>query len=94
MCLHVSFDHQLENFGVDAEALKKPANARVFRAWLEDWEKECRNRKKNDPVAEATLLQKYKNLVFRDPDPPNKIFRVYDENWQGRRMASDWGLGR
>ena len=80
--MHVSFDHQLENFGVDTEALKKPTNTRVFRAWLEDWEKECR--KKNDPVAEATLLQKYKNLVFRDPDHSNKTYRVYDENLEWR----------
>ena len=80
--MHVSFDHQLENFGVDTEALKKPANTRVFRVWLEDWEKECR--KKNDPVAEATLLQKYKNLVFWDPDPLNKTLRVYDENLEWR----------
>ena len=76
--MHVSFDHQLENFGVDTAALKKPAHTRVFRAWIEDWEKECR--KKNDPVAETTFLQiqKYKNLVF--PDPPIKTYRVYGEN--------------
>ena len=69
--LHVSFDHLLENFGVDTEALEKPASMWVFRAWLEDWKKEYR--KKNNPVPEATLLQKYENLVFWDPDPPNNV---------------------
>jgi len=36
----------------------------VFHTWLEDWEKEIL--KKNDCVAEARLLEKYKDLVFFD----------------------------
>ncbi len=39
---------------------------RVFRAWVEDLEEEAR--KKNDCVAKAQLLAKYKGLVFWDPN--------------------------
>ncbi len=34
-----SFDLQLEKFGVDLDNLKQPATSRIFRAWVEDWEK-------------------------------------------------------
>ena len=48
------------------EDLKKPATTRIFRAWIEDWEEKaivmC------DCVCEAQLLEKYKGLVFYDPD--------------------------
>ena len=43
-----------------------PVHTRVFRAWVEDWEKEIL--RKDDCVAEAKLLEKYKGLVFFDPD--------------------------
>ena len=39
---------------------------------------------KNDCVAEARLLAKYKGLVFRDPDT-DKIFSVYEKNMEFRR---------
>ena len=51
---------------MDPGELKKPAARRIFHAWLEDWEEEMLLQ--NDPVAEAQLLEKYKNLVFHDPD--------------------------
>ena len=60
-----SFDLQLEKFGVDMKQLKEPATTRIFRAWVEDWEEELL--KDNDCVAEAHLLEKYKNLVFMIP---------------------------
>ena len=45
-------------------------------AWIEDWEKEDILDK--DCVAKARLLEKYKNLVFYDPE--DKItFTVNDE---------------
>jgi hypothetical protein len=62
----INFDLQLEKFGVETGALKEPEIERIFRAWVEDWEEDAR--KKNDCVAEAQLLAKYKCLVFRDPD--------------------------
>ena len=34
----LSFDLQLENFGVDLNQLKLPATQRIFHAWFEDWE--------------------------------------------------------
>ena len=57
----VSFDLQLEKFGVDTVVLKQPATNRVFRAWVEDWEKDLlANLKSMDdvltrPTADAQL---------------------------------------
>ncbi len=61
-----SFDMQLENFVVNTAELKMPAQTRIFHAWLEDWEKPLL--KKNCPVAESRLLEKYKGLVMYNPD--------------------------
>ena len=58
-----AFDLQLENFGVDTEQLSAPVPRRIFRAWLEGWEKEAL--KKPCPVAEARLLEKYKSKLFQ-----------------------------
>ena len=57
---------QLENFGVDMAELRQPVQTRIFRAWLEDWEQPLL--RKNCPVVEARLLEKYKGLVMYDPD--------------------------
>ena len=74
----INFDLQLENFGVDTNALREPAPTEcVFHAWVQDWEKEIRF--KNDSVAEALLLQKYNGLVFCDPDN-NKTYSIFEEN--------------
>ena len=43
-----------------------PTVTRSFHAWIEDWEEPLL--KKNNCVAEATILEKYKGLVFFDPD--------------------------
>ena len=51
---------------MDTAELKKPATCWVFRAWLEDWEEELL--KKNNCVAEAMILEKYKSVFFWDPD--------------------------
>ena len=79
---HWSFDHQLEAFGVDVAGLKEPASKRIFRAWIEEWEKE--SMKVNCPAVEARFLEKYKNLVFWDPD--YKVnFVVHPDNLEFRR---------
>lgn len=78
----INFDMQLEQFGVDTEALKEPAVDRVFRAWVEEWEVEARM--KNDCVEEARFLSKYKGLVFNDPDTGG-TFSVTDKNMEFRR---------
>jgi hypothetical protein len=78
----MNFDLQLEQFGVDTNALRAPATERLFHAWVEDWEVELRY--KNDTVAEARLLQKYKGLVFHDPDT-NKTYSIFEENMEYRR---------
>jgi hypothetical protein len=55
---------QFENRGVNYKALRERKITWVFRAWVEDWEKEAI--KSNDAVAEVRLLEKYKDLVFVD----------------------------
>ncbi len=72
-----NFDQQLEKFGVNTGKLKEPAVQHIFRAWVEDWEEDAR--KKNDCVSEALLLQKYKGLVFHDPDSGNE-FCIWHQN--------------
>ena len=59
--IYTSFDLRLENWGVDYKALRERKVTRVFRAWVEDWEKEAI--KSNDAVSEVRLLEKYKDLV-------------------------------
>jgi hypothetical protein len=66
---NINFDLQLKKFGVNMGKLKEPAVQRIFHARVEDWEEDAR--KKNDCVLEALLLQKYKGLVFYDPDSGN-----------------------
>ena len=85
-----SFDLQLANFGVDTAALKDPSPTRIFNAWLENWEKPLL--KKNCPVVEARLLEKYKGLAMYDPDV-DTTFIVHDGNLEfcgGRGW--DWCL--
>ena len=83
---------QLENFGVDIVELKKPAIHRIFRAWIEDWEKDLLLQ--NDCVAEARLLEKYKDLVFYDIDN-DKNCRVWDKNLVYYCIKiQGWGLMR
>ncbi len=75
----INFDLELESFGVEMRPLREPAVECVFRAWVEDWEEEAR--KKNDCVAKAQLLAKYKGLVFRDPNL-EKSFLIWEQNME------------
>ncbi len=78
----INFDLDLENFGVDTSVLRSVSRNRYFRCWVEDWEKESRT--KNDPVQEAKLLQKYKDMLFFDPD--NKVnYTIHPGNMEFRR---------
>ena len=86
----INFDLQLEKFGVETDVLKEPAIERIFHAWVEQWEEDIRM--KNDPVAEAMLLQKYKNLVFNDPDTKSTM-AIWDANMEFRRgKGNGWVL--
>lgn len=77
------------------ENLRQPKIHRIFRAWLEDWEKELLE--VNDCVAEARLLEKYRDLMFLDPDT-NKTFKVWGGNLEYHRgsrkrgITKGWGL--
>merc|ERR1712032_126667 len=57
----------LEKFGVDCVELSQPIlPKRKFRCWLEEWEEPLLA--KNDLIAMKKLLQKYKSMIFYDPD--------------------------
>ena len=78
----INFDLQLENFGVDTTVLRSVSRKRIFKCWFEEWEKEAV--KKNDPVQESRLLQKYKDLIFFDPD--NQVnFTIHPGNMEYQR---------
>ena len=78
----INFDLMLENFGVDTTVLRSVSRKRIFKCWFEDWEKEAL--KKNDPVQESKLLQKYKDLIFFDPD--NSVnFTIHPGNMEYQR---------
>jgi hypothetical protein len=88
---NINFDLQLEMWDVDPDwQLKEPEVQRVFCARVKDWEENAR--RMNDAVAVARLIQKYKSLVFCNPDTGN-TFLIYDQNMefcQGR--GNGWFL--
>ena len=75
----INFDLQLEQWDVDTNELKVPEVMRIFRAWVEPWEESIR--KKQDPVAETRLLEKYKDLVFHDPNY-NQTYSIIPHNME------------
>ena len=78
----INFDLDLENFRVDTAVLRSVSRNRIFRCWVEDWEKEARS--KNDPVQEARLLQKYKDMRFYDLD--NQVnYTIHPGNMEFQR---------
>ena len=78
----IRFNEQLEKFGVDVEQLQKPASHRLFRAWIEDWERS--HLTTNDSVAEASLLAKYKGLRFYLPDD-EVTYTIHEDNLEFQR---------
>lgn len=81
-----SFDLKLESFGVDLASLKAKTITRIFRCWVEEWEKECI--KHNDPVSERKLLEKYKGMRFVDSDS-YKVVTICDDAlyWRKRQKG-------
>jgi hypothetical protein len=68
--------------------LQEPATTWHFRAWIEEWENDVRL--KNDVVAEVRILEKYKNLVFYDPDEKCN-YTISDKNLQFIKKRGDKG---
>jgi hypothetical protein len=79
----------LEKWGVDLNVLKAKTIRRVFRAWVEDWEKE--SIKHNDVIAEVKLLEKYKGLAFWDPNDKT-TYTIDSENIQWFRSSKRKGI--
>jgi hypothetical protein len=72
----------LEHFGVNTEALNVPVPCQIFHAWVVNWENEVL--KKRCPMAEVILPEKYKDILFFDPN--NKIhYTVYSKNLEYMR---------
>ncbi len=74
---------------MNTDILKEPAVERIFHLWVEEWEEDTR--KKNDCVSEALLLQKYKGLVFHDPDFGNDFSICPKRKAEGDLLASNGG---
>jgi hypothetical protein len=93
---NINFDLQLKKFDVNTGILKEPAVQRIFHAWVEDWEEDAR--KKNDCVLEALLFQKYKGLVFHDPNSGNDFLYLSPKHGvlSGERkwMVPAWSMCR
>jgi len=62
--------------GVSIE-LPQKAPSREFCAWGEDWE--VVSLRKNDPVDEQKILNKYGDMVFRDPSD-GEIYMIDSDN--------------
>ncbi len=56
---------QSEEWGLDVGVLKDTVITRNFIAWTKEWEKE--KLKKNDAVARALFVNKYKDLSYQLP---------------------------
>ena len=69
----------LQDVGVDTNALTETSTTRVFRAWVED--RELERMKDNDAVMEARLFKKYKGLDFFDPDNRKKPTLLQRKTW-------------
>ncbi len=57
---------ELEDWGVDVDALKEPAISRTFMGWTKDWEKDMW--KTDGAVNWVLFSNKYKDLHFVLPD--------------------------
>ena len=79
---------QFENWGVDVNELKAKTVKKAFRAWVEEWKKECI--KDKDAVAEVPFLEKYKGLAFLDPE--DKItYTIESKNMEWFRASKRKG---
>ena len=56
---------------------REPCHARIFNAWIKDWESEILRTR--DQENEQRLLQKYKNIRFLD-DEDNQTYMIDPEN--------------
>ena len=89
------YDHQLENFGVDVNELKKPATERKFHAFIEDWERDCITT--NDVVPMTKLKFKYKGLKFADAENGDIELKITGLEWRRKNkkhgiLVSSWFL--
>ena len=62
---------------MDTTVLKLATSKRIFRVWVEDWEKPLL--KINGVIVEVRLLEKYKDLVFYDREN-ECVYTVWNKN--------------
>ena len=60
-----------------------------FRGWIEDWEKPLLTT--NDSLAEATILAKYKNMRFLNPDG-DVLYIIHEGNLEFQRGSKKENL--
>ncbi len=68
---------QLEEWGFDVGVLKDTVITRNFIAWTKEWEKE--KHKKNDAVARALFINKYKDLSYQLPAHIDRLYFIIEE---------------
>ena len=78
----------LNRYGIDIVSDVNIVSKKIFRAWLEDWEKDILL--DNDPVHEAKFLKKYGGVVWYDIDE-NENFTASSEKMHFSRMKKEKG---
>lgn len=83
------FDNEFATFAITKSNVMKD-NVRVFKCYLEDWEKEHLHKK--DDVTKAKFLQKYGGLEFDDVDHPIH-YRIDNARLHFQRRTKNGGGG-
>ena len=79
----------LQKFGIDADEQLGRISVRCFKAWLEEWERD--DIRRNKPVSEARLLEKYGGLRFYDDEGYfNVTICASDMCWSTVKGAKGW----
>ncbi len=82
------FDKEFTSFSIPTKQSCN-SNARVFKCYLEDWEKDNLHRK--DDVSKAKFLQKYGGLEFDDVDDPVHYWILSEDLHFQRRSKHEPG---
>ena len=81
------YDLQLDKFDVDVDEISKiPSKPeRIFRCWLEHWERPLLKNRKIDGKMKQRLIEKYKGLQFYDLDDEVPMMTCGELYWKKGR---------
>ena len=82
------FDVNLESWGISSANMAR--KQRIFRCWVEEWEQKLIDDKDKGPVAEAKLWEKYKHIVWTDPDNDDALFTATSVLFRGGKKNGEW----